>query len=470
MKRLPSTWFRLTPAAHAARRAGLLLAACLSCGLAGCTAVSNPVYDSVPVRLVPHELLGPSKAGSHTIPLNLLRQPEPDVYRLDHGDVLGIYIDGIVGERTQPPPLQVAPLVESREVRRLPPASGYPFPVNLDGTISLPFLPRLEVRGLTLSDAREAIRTAYVKKDLIKADNDRISVTLLHQRRTQVMVMRQEATAFQFGPAGPVPTGKRNTGHLVDLPAYQNDVLHALALTGGLPEFDAYNEIIIYRDRPFADKARFVKEGDKLLAPPPKELAEMAGEIVRIPLRFPPGVPLPFRQGDILLKQGDTLFLEARDEQVFFTAGLLPPGKYVLPRDQDLDVLEAVTEVHGPLYNGAFGGSNLSGTLIPSGLGSPSPSLLVVVRRVPGRGQVRILVDLRRALRDPSERILVQPGDLLILQEKPGEALARYVTQSFLNVEIFWRFLRTSNAIGGATIAAPDRIPGRFGNVTVTQP
>src|SRR5687768_11990970 len=105
-----------------ARRLALLLVSCLSgfC-LNGCTAVSNPVFDSVPVRLLPPELLGPSKAGSQTIPLSLLRQPQPDVYRLDHGDVLGIYLDGIIGDRTQPVPLQIAPLVESRDIHRLPP-------------------------------------------------------------------------------------------------------------------------------------------------------------------------------------------------------------------------------------------------------------------------------------------------------------------------------------------------------------
>jgi hypothetical protein len=41
---------------------------------------------------------------------------------------------------------------------------------------------------------------------------------------------------------------------------------------------------------------------------------------------------------------------------------------------------------------------------------------------------VPIRVDLRKALRDPRERILVQPGDMLILQEKPCEAVARYLT------------------------------------------
>src|SRR5262245_20606454 len=75
----------------------------------GCAAITNPVGDSVPVRLLPPDLFGPSKAASATIPLNMLRQPMPPVYQLDHGDVLGIYIEGIVGDKNQPPPIHVAP-------------------------------------------------------------------------------------------------------------------------------------------------------------------------------------------------------------------------------------------------------------------------------------------------------------------------------------------------------------------------
>jgi hypothetical protein len=42
---------------------------------------------------------------------------------------------------------------------------------------------------------------------------------------------------------------KRGTGKLVKLPAGENDVLHALAETGGLPGLDARNEIVIVRRR-----------------------------------------------------------------------------------------------------------------------------------------------------------------------------------------------------------------------------
>jgi hypothetical protein len=286
-----------------------------------------------------------------------------------------------------------------------------------------------------------------------------------------VLVLRQEATSFQLtGDGTALPSGKRNTGQLVDLPAYQNDVLHALLRTGGLPEMDAYNEIIIYRDR-VCDKQQRLDVLQQLEKAQPgsvrSQLGAWVGETIRIPLRLPPGAPLPFREKDTLLSDGDIVFLEARDEQIFFTAGLLPPGRYILPRDRDLDVIEAIAQVHGSLYNGAFGGSNLSGTLIAPGLGNHSPSLLTVIRRIPGRGQVLIAVDLRQALRHPQERLVIQPGDVLVLQEKPAEAVARYLTQTFFNFNMLLNVFHSSSGIGVIDVAAPDRLSGRLGTAVL---
>src|SRR5437762_2802161 len=180
-----------------------------------------------------------------------------------------------------------------------------------------------------------------------------------------------------------------------------------------------------------------------------------AAPIIRIPLRLPAGQPVPVHPEDVILQTGDVVFLEARDDEVFYTGGLLPPGAYVLPRDHDTDVIEAVSRVRGPLFNGAFGGSNLSGNLIAPGIGSPSPSLLVVLRRTPGGGQVPVVVDLRNAMRHPEERLVVRAGDVLILQEKPGEALARYMTQTFFNFDLLWKAVRSSTATGVIDVSTP---------------
>jgi hypothetical protein len=176
--------------------------------------------------------------------------------------------------------------------------------------------------------------------------------------------------------------------------------------------------------------------------------------IIRIPLRTKRGQPITINPGDIQLQTGDVVFVEAAPVEKFYTGGLLPTGEYVLPRDYDLDVLEAVSRVRGPLINGAFGGSNLSGTLIRPGIGGPSPRQLSVVRQTPDGGQVTINVDLFCALRNPRERLLIKSGDVLILQESRNQAMARYFTEQF-NVLSTFRFINHRDATGAASFVLP---------------
>src|SRR5437773_12327836 len=95
----------------------------------GCTAMTNPVADGIPVRLLPPELLGPSKTNYQTIPLNILRQPQPDAHRLDAGDIIGVSSLDYLGKEIAPP-LPVSPGVHGHEQNRLPIASGHPVTVQ----------------------------------------------------------------------------------------------------------------------------------------------------------------------------------------------------------------------------------------------------------------------------------------------------------------------------------------------------
>ena len=82
--------------------------------MGGCTALTNPVADGIPVRLLPPEIVGPAKTHYQTIPLNLLRQSQPEVYKLDTGDVLGVYVEGFLGEKNVPSVLPVCQKKVSR--------------------------------------------------------------------------------------------------------------------------------------------------------------------------------------------------------------------------------------------------------------------------------------------------------------------------------------------------------------------
>lgn len=422
----------------------LLATACLLvAGFGGCASLTFPV-TGVPAHRVPPELLGDPVEPTETIDLALLGQPSPDVYRLAAGDVLGIWIDGILGDRSQTPP--VHPSIQETTV----PGIGFPVRIREDGTISLPLVQPIRLTGLTLGEAEQAIVRAYtIDRRLIQPGVDRIMVTIIRPRTYHVVVMRQES----IGGATLVENNfvrnqKRGTGHELELPAYKNDVLNALAETGGLPGLEALNRVVIHRNvRPDLPPG--------LPAPQPDGPPTVARRTIEIPLRTRPGEPVPFGPEDVILHDGDVVFLEARDHEVFYTGGLLPTGEHSLPRDYDLDIVEAISMVGGSMANGGFNTNSVFlVAFTESGLGGPSPSMALVLRRTADGGQVPIRVNLNRALRDPRERILIEPGDVILLQQTPGEAVTRYFSGVF---DFFgsWQIWSGKESAGSATLAVP---------------
>jgi hypothetical protein len=438
--------------------------------LQGCTAVSNPVANGIPVRRLPPELLGESRANMETIPLALLRQAPPDAHKVGPGDILGIWIEGILGERGQAPPVRVSEFASNA------PSVGIPFTVRSDGTISLPLIPPLKVDGMTLEQVEDEIRKAYtVAKKIIQPGRASIIVSLQRPRQFHILVIRQDSgtednsnsggsrgfgrtAGFILSYGGGTRGSRKGTGYAIDLPVYENDVLNALTRTGGFPGSDAVNEIIIERGTLKGE------QGPEALLRQLQTCPPGAGNLpqpapgtrrIRIPLRHRPGQPPTIRPEDVILQNGDIVYIEAREADVFYTAGLLPSGEYVLPRDSDLDVVQAILRVGGPILSGGISTTNINGTLLIPGLGNPSPALVSIIRQTPDCGQVTIRVDLDRALRDRRERILIQPKDVLVLQERPEQGIARYFSQVF-NVSVFYNFLNSSRAQGNASLSVPN--------------
>ncbi len=166
------------------------------------------------------------------------------------------------------------------------------------------------------------------------------------------------------------------------------------------------------------------------------------------------GDVLPFRPEDVILKKGDVVFIEARDTEVYYTSGLMTARQFTLPRDLDIRVVDAVAIAGGPQVAGEITQNNFTGQVIATGLGTPSPSRVTVVRRTKDNGQIRILVDLNRALRDRRENIIIQPGDLIVMQETPGEAWTRYLTTSVLHYNIL-SFFTAPNGSGTISATGP---------------
>lgn len=439
------------------RKQIVVFGAIASCLASGCASLTNPVQNGIPVRRLPEEWLAtPHREGLQTIPLSLLRREQPEDYILGKGDVIGVFVAGVfpltlVDQALPAPPVyfpsQIDPLGAG-----LPPSMGYPVTIRNDGTLALPLVNPIPLEGLTVEQASAKVRDTYLNKGILQPGRESVLVTLMQPRQIRILLFRQELGGFATGSRGGIAnnTGKLGTGHLVDLRAYENDVLTAMAKTGGLPGLDAFDGIYIFRgaqsNAALTEKLESITSAEEM-----DTLEDYGVHTDHIPTRWAPGEPLPFGPDEVILNEGDVVLLEARSRDYFYTGGLLPAGEQLLPRDYDLDVVEAVAQIRGSLVNGAFGGSNFTGQLIQHGTGNPNPSALTVIRRTPGGGLVPISVDLNRALTDPRERILVQPDDILILQETSGEAVARYISEIFnFNATAF--LYRGSTGVGVAGI------------------
>lgn len=408
----------------------------------GCQSILSPI-SGVPAGRLPTEFLAAPKNNLVPIDIARLRQEPPREYLLDANDILGVYIEGVLGEVDAVPPFHM-PDKDSN----LPPAIGFPVPVREDGTLPLPLVPPLRVRGLTLTQVENVVRRAYtVDQQILRPGKDRIFVTLIKERTYKIVVMRQELA--------PIMQGNQNAAlgstayaatqsQVIELPAYQNDVLHALAITGGLPGESAKNEVKILKGN-LADARRrdaFVQQfyacrpEDPCLCFPP--LPEDP-TIIRIPLRLPPGQIPTFSPDEIILENGDTVLVESRDAEVFYTGGMLGGGMHQLPRDRDLDVIEAMAFVGGRGGQGGGGGGFLGGGgggfggggFGAGSVGGVPPGRLFILRKTPCNDQIIIDVDLSRAIRDPKSRPLVQPGDMLVLQYKPSEEILNFGLGTF---------------------------------------
>lgn len=516
-----------------------------SLGLALCAATGCSAWkplNGVPSNYYPRELHGEMRSAKQTIDLSLLRQTPPDAYQIDSGDTLGIVIEGVLGRPEDVPPVYYP---QNNDVA---PSIGYPIPVREDGTISLPYSQPLYVRGLSIRQTEELIRKTYtIDRQILRPGEDRILVALQRPRTYNVLVIRQEAQTQELTPqgaqAGSLLPGlsKRGTGKLVSLKAYRNDVLHALAETGGLPGLDAENTIYVIRRRtdqlPGAGVDGFQTSGRNSPAaqgspsaqirpvgyetaqaetefqaqhanaegwqdlvsedgqvnmgsvrqaqaesggfggysvpapalepipqtplptgnmprdgyptpiepypatglPPglPPEYAAMCGrgaEVIRIPIRLSPGEAPDFSEADVILRDGDIIFIESRETEVFYTGGLLGGGQYMLPRDYDIDVIEAIAIATGrsTSTSGAGFGNRIGG---PASLNrdiSVGASDCVILRKAGDGHLIPIKVNLNKADRDPKYRVRILPGDYIVLQYKPHEAVAAFIERNLL--------------------------------------
>ena len=321
---------KLTTSIRQSCRQLLIAGAIIS--IAGCHSLTSH-QESISASRLPCSLRTVAKGHRTPFPLTSLGQDKPQAHLIGPGDKLGVYVYGVVPSATDESPI----IQRSQPVnqRYYPPNGsasgatvGLPMEVAADGTLDLPLIGRTNVSDMRLSDASQLIKKLYREKQVVNAGAERVQISLITPRVRRIVVIREDTPAPNVSllPPGQVDHIHRGSGRVVDLPIYENDVLHALAATGGLPGTDAAPAIWVFKRSGMTQPHAVCPDELRVRAVSYHSAEELPRQVVSIPLVGCPGEETPFSAANVILDEGDVVFLPRR-EDYFYTGGLIGGGE-----------------------------------------------------------------------------------------------------------------------------------------------
>ena len=348
-----------------------------------------------------------------TIDASRFLAPKKSVYTLDDGDTLGVFVEGVVGDVGGMPPVhQPAPGSD------LPPAIGFPTLVLHDGTIRLPLVDPISVRGLSVAQVESLLKKTFrAGSEPIIAERSRVLVSLIRKRTVNVLVVRGDQSQAQRDPrlrqqnrSGPVSSRSDGSGRIynLNLPAGDNDLLNAMMGSGGFPGVNAKDQLQVFRNVP----------GNGQRANSPSNSFPRTGR-AQNNRRYTQSFPVrsngsrsasPFPRTQARLNDGDIVSIASKPTEVFYTGGLLGGGEFVIPRDRALSITDAVAQVGGiPQAQRGLAAVPLQ-----------QPRVLTLIRQSGGR-QFSQQFDLRSGYSQRAAQTRVRSGDYLILDYSPRQ-------------------------------------------------
>ena len=298
-----------------------------------------------------------TKLASETIPQDIIAK----------GDVLAV--DILVGGRKED---FVQPMKAS---------------VKEDGQIDLALIGSVPVTGLNMLEAQDAIRNAAMTRDVYR--DPQVAVSMSRERKNRITVI-----------------GAVGKPGIVELRPGNSDLLQAITVAGGLTK-DA-GTIVEVRHPGFQAGTSPRQRSPSIADGSGSGVISASGQTTEADFSSPKtlkvdlvsigseGVQIP------MLTDGMVISVEKRDPLPLTVDGLVrAPGQYEFPVGKNITVLDAVALSHG--------------------LSSPVADKIYVLRKRPGNGEPgRIQVSRSKAIRDPRENIMLQPGDVVEVAQTPA--------------------------------------------------
>ena len=231
-------------------------------------------------RTYPSSAYRSSSRSSSTSRSRATRAP----YRLDSGDVVSVLVYGVTGELTDAP-------VHMPEKNKddIIPSVGHPMVVLPDGTLPLPLIDPVYVRGLTVTQARDKASRAYLDEEILKKDKQ-VTLSLTRKRTVNVSVLHDNPAFATRGVSN------------IKLPADRANVLNALV---GAGPFDRDGKISVVGSGGQRGNSRS------------------------------------------RLSDGDIVQVKSARAGFFYTGGNLQGGEFPLPTDRRINALQAISIAGG---------------------------------------------------------------------------------------------------------------------------
>jgi polysaccharide biosynthesis/export protein len=260
-----------------------------------------------------------------------------------------------------------------------------------EGTISLPWIGEVPIKGLTLKQLEENIRAAYENR-FIK--NPQISIEIKDHRSVAVVV-----------------TGAVRTPGVYYLSSSRSTVLEILAMAGGLKD-DASDEIFVIR----AGVSALPPDTISTNAPNPAtgqkiDPSLLSTGTVMVPVDLKKLIDNSDLQQNLDVQGGDIVAVRSVARSFVYVLGYVSrPGAYEMRGSEDIDALRAVA---------------LAGGLLPTARSENS-----FVIRETTNGQSIISVDLVKVAHGSDPTLVMSPGDTLVVGSGFFARLSEFVRPS----------------------------------------
>jgi polysaccharide export outer membrane protein len=310
-----------------------------------------------PANGLPENLQAKIPASPHTLDLSKFSGPPSSAEQIERGDVLDVTISAGLNEK------EVATI---------------PVRVDESGRIELPEIGPVQIGGLSLINAEQAIAQTSIQRGLYRRPN--VTVVMKKQRSNRITVV-----------------GAVETPGTIELPRGNSFLMNAIVSAGGLAA-DAGTQVKIRQPSFSEDQNRWATNGQihqasfrgNSQSPP-------AMRLVQLDLNKDPGANST-NPGKDYLSDGAVITVERRELDPVHVVGLVKrPGQYDYPANSELRLFGAVA--------------------LAEGSASKVADKVFVIRRSPSGEFVTIEASLTEAKGNPAENLVIAPGDIISVEQ-----------------------------------------------------